>query len=296
MDLNKLLIFQIVSELQSISKAAKKLYRTQSAVSQQILLLEEELGFRLFVRKRARIFLSPEGKILAEVLTKDFDHIRSTIHSIKDNLEMVDGLLRIGILLDYSTPFSISEALVKFSRDYPKVEFKISFGTNTEIEQQLIQGKIDLGILIVFKERDLFKRREIMQASHSLVTSASHYRKMKSKNIEQILENENLIDFTEDFLCITPWINKNFPQHLGILKSRGPSMIVPNHLEALKMIEKGWGTAVLPDYLCENHFKSESLVKVFPKKKELTVGLDIAHFANRTPTLREKLFMDLVVE
>lgn len=294
MDFNKLYIFQVVSELESVSKAAKKLFRTQSAVSQQIALLEAELGFRLFFRKRGRIFLSPEGKSLAAVLNADFDHIRSAVHLIKDNLEMVEGQIRLGVLLDDSTTFSLSELLVHFSNKYPQVKFKISFGTNAEIEKQLVDGRIDLGILIVFKMQDMFVRHEIIKTTHTLMASAAMLRKMKSGGIEELLTEGNLIDFSDDFLCLTPWIAKNFPDMLPILKSRTPTIVVPNHVEALKMVERDWGVAILPEHLCKGHVKAGQLQKVFPKKKELSVGLDIAYFANRTLALRETLFIDFV--
>ena len=70
MDLNKLQLFQLVADNQSITLAAKKVLRSQSAVSQQMASLEDELGFQLFKRRKSRIFLSPEGEaLLAECLT-----------------------------------------------------------------------------------------------------------------------------------------------------------------------------------------------------------------------------------
>jgi cysteine synthase A len=66
----------------SFTKASKELFVTQGAVSQQIKHLEEDLGFKLFVRKTRRLELTKEGAKLAETLQYSFRSIESTIEEI----------------------------------------------------------------------------------------------------------------------------------------------------------------------------------------------------------------------
>ncbi|MCP4295271.1 MAG: pyridoxal-phosphate dependent enzyme [Proteobacteria bacterium] len=67
----------------SFTKAAKELFVTQGAVSQQVKHLEEDLGFKLFIRKTRELELTREGAKLAQTLRYSFRSIESTIEEIK---------------------------------------------------------------------------------------------------------------------------------------------------------------------------------------------------------------------
>src|SRR3546814_15906007 len=62
--LNTLPTFQVVAELQNLRAAAEVLHLTHSAVSQQIRVLEEQLGFPLFERRGRGGVLNPAGEVL----------------------------------------------------------------------------------------------------------------------------------------------------------------------------------------------------------------------------------------
>ncbi|MGB3291031.1 MAG: LysR substrate-binding domain-containing protein [Burkholderiaceae bacterium] len=62
--LNTLPVFRAAAELQNLRAAADALHLTHSAVSQQIRLLEEQLGFQLFERRGRRVVLNPAGEAL----------------------------------------------------------------------------------------------------------------------------------------------------------------------------------------------------------------------------------------
>ena len=62
--LNTLAAFRAVAELQNLRAAADVLHLTHSAISQQIRVLEERLGFELFERRGRRVVLNPAGQAL----------------------------------------------------------------------------------------------------------------------------------------------------------------------------------------------------------------------------------------
>jgi len=70
MDYNKLKTFLIVAEEMSVTRAAARLLRTQSAVTQQLQLLEDDLGVALLHRKKARIFLTSEGESIYRIASE----------------------------------------------------------------------------------------------------------------------------------------------------------------------------------------------------------------------------------
>src|SRR5579871_255676 len=64
MDYDQLASFIQVAKLQSFSRAAEKIYRTQPAISAQVRLLEQECGEKLFDRSGKRVLMTPAGEIL----------------------------------------------------------------------------------------------------------------------------------------------------------------------------------------------------------------------------------------
>lgn len=138
-------VFWQVSKSNSFSKAAKKLYMTQPAVSQAIMQLESELDIRLFHRNSKGVLLTIEGKEL-------FEYINSAINLIDlgedkllsyKNLEL--GELKIGVGDTISRYFLLSY-LEKFHNLYNHIKFKIINGTTLELCSKLKGGEIDLAI------------------------------------------------------------------------------------------------------------------------------------------------------
>ncbi|WP_420339267.1 LysR family transcriptional regulator [Roseibium sp.] len=76
--------FDAVSRHLSFTKAGDELGMTQAAVSYQIKLLEEKLGFSLFERKPRKIELTPRGQQLADGVTDAFDRLRGTFHDVQE--------------------------------------------------------------------------------------------------------------------------------------------------------------------------------------------------------------------
>ncbi|AGT08797.1 LysR substrate-binding domain-containing protein [Paracoccus aminophilus] len=75
--------FRAAAELESFSKAADQLNLTHGAISRAVRLLEEDLGTALFVRRNRAVFLTDDGRQLAQAVAYGFDHIEGAIQSIR---------------------------------------------------------------------------------------------------------------------------------------------------------------------------------------------------------------------
>lgn len=288
MDYNKLKIFQLVAQTGSVGKAAKILHVTQPAVSQQLIALEDQLGFKLLRRAHGALTLSPEAKTLLEKLRDGFDVIEAAVAAVRDSNQMMEGHIRLGVLMDHSTPFSLAKTLMGFSKLHAGVTFDIQFGTNSAIEAGLHSGALDLGLSIVFEDPRALAREPVKTAKHCFVSRKTN----KKIDLEHIIESERLIDFSQDFLCLTPWVTKNKPNFMTILKSRRPSLIVPNHLTAFELVESGWACAVLPEYICKDLIEGGTLQRLGPL--DLNVVLDIACTKERTLRSYERAFVEFI--
>jgi LysR family transcriptional regulator, cys regulon transcriptional activator len=133
------------SEL-NITAAASKLCTTQPAVSKQLRLLEDELGFKIFVRRgRALTTVTPPGERVIECalrILRETQNIRGVSVEFKDEAA---GSLAIGTThtqARYVLPAVISQ----FRERYPRVQFHLHQGTSEQIAEMAQTNRIDLAI------------------------------------------------------------------------------------------------------------------------------------------------------
>jgi LysR family transcriptional regulator, transcriptional activator of the cysJI operon len=136
-------VFWMVGREKSFSKAAKRLYTTQPAVSQSIMQLENELGTRLFNRTSKGVSLTDEGSLLFEYVHSSLNLIDTGEQKILELKNLRAGELKIGVGDTISRHFLLSY-LETFHNNYPKVKFKILNGTTFEILSFLKSGEVDI--------------------------------------------------------------------------------------------------------------------------------------------------------
>ncbi len=138
-------IFNVVSRNKSFSKAAQELYMTQSAVSQAIMKLENELEIQLFYRTSKGIVLTNEGKLLNEHINSALGIINVAEEKILEFKTLKTGQLRIGVG-DTISRYFLLPYLEEFHARYPGIKLNILNGTTTEICDFIKSGKADVGI------------------------------------------------------------------------------------------------------------------------------------------------------
>ena len=136
-------IFQEVAEEGSVSAAAKNLYISQSAVSQSIRQLEEQLGVRLFTRGARGVTLTGEGAILYDYIRSALSLIASGEAKLAQARDLLLGELVIGAS-DTITSCFLLPYLDHFHHECPGIKLKILNGTSPEVIALLRAGKVDL--------------------------------------------------------------------------------------------------------------------------------------------------------
>ncbi|MBM4761677.1 LysR family transcriptional regulator [Bacillus sp. B15-48] len=138
-------IFNVVSRNKSFSKAAQELYMTQSAVSQAISKLENELEIQLFYRTSKGVVLTNEGKLLNEHVNSALGMIHVGEDKILEFKTLKTGQLRIGVG-DTISRYYLLPYLEEFHSRYPGIKLNILNGTTMEICDFIKSGKVDVGI------------------------------------------------------------------------------------------------------------------------------------------------------
>lgn len=141
--LKQMKYFITVIECHSFTKAAEMCYISQSAISQQIRLLEEELGVKLIKRENRKFSLTSAGEYFychSLGILDEISHIKNETVKIGSS---TDKYLKIGFLKGFASD-EIRFAISKFSNIYPEVSLDIINRNHEELFDLLRNGDIDL--------------------------------------------------------------------------------------------------------------------------------------------------------
>src|SRR5215471_2926841 len=95
MDLRQLQILQTIAEAGSFTACGRRLHVSQSAISRQISLLEEELGEPLFLRVGRHVRMTATAESLVQLGQRVFQDVRETVEAITDRTGELRGTLRL---------------------------------------------------------------------------------------------------------------------------------------------------------------------------------------------------------
>lgn len=145
MDINYELykVFYYVASSLSFSEASKKLYISQSAVSQSVKVLEKKLEHKLFVRSTKKVQLTPEGEILLRHIEPAMNLIRRGETQLMEADSLNGGQFRIGAS-DTICRYYLIPYLNQFHRKYPNVHIKVMNQTSIRCVELLHTGQVDL--------------------------------------------------------------------------------------------------------------------------------------------------------
>jgi DNA-binding transcriptional LysR family regulator len=139
--------FAVVAETENMTAAAQRLNITQSALSNAISQLEQELGVQLFIRLSQRgLRLSPAGKQFAQELPAFLEHVDSLYESARGLAENLTGELTVGIFTPLA-PFRAPVILQAFERQYPDVQVSFLEGDQEFLRRSLLEGHCELALM-----------------------------------------------------------------------------------------------------------------------------------------------------
>ena len=164
----------------NITAAAVKVNATQPALSKQLRLLEQELGFSIFMRRgRTLTKVTPPGELVIRHALKILREVQN-IKSVAKEFKGEDrGSLSIGTTHTQAR-YVLPLVIQKFRSTYPDVQFHLHQGTSEQIAQMAEQDRIDLAIATgsqeLFAKHVLlpcfrWRRRIIVPAGHPLAES-----------------------------------------------------------------------------------------------------------------------------
>lgn len=142
--------FATISETGSFTVAAKRVFRSPSAVSMQIKRLEDQLGRALFIRHPRHVTLTADGEAFL-VHARDILRINDEALS-RFRVPQLEGRVRLGVPDDFGVRY-LPAVLSRFASTHPLVEVEVFLSTTISLSQQFEAGEIDM-ILTVSAQSD----------------------------------------------------------------------------------------------------------------------------------------------
>ena len=241
MDLRQFEILRAVADKGSFTAAAKVLNVSQSAVSRQVILLEEELGEPLFLRLGRKVRLTSAGTAFLDLSRRVLADVRDTTASIVEQQQQLAGTLHLGGGM--TVCLHVFPALLKeFRKRHPKVEIKVTTGATPQLLAGLRSGSLDVGLLTLPVEGSDLVQVPVMREELLLVMPPAHKLARLRRITPQDLVGQPLVLFERG--SSTRRVIDEMLQRDGIR----PRIVMETEnveiLKALTMI--GMGLTVLP--------------------------------------------------
>jgi DNA-binding transcriptional LysR family regulator len=145
MELSTLKVFLTVASERSFSTAARKLYRTQPAVSLAIRRLEDDLGERLFDRSSKTAALTDAGRVLLEYARRFVNLEEEALLALRELRQLERGRIRIGA--NETGALYLLPLIAAYRRVYPHVKIEVVRSLSRQIPEELLKRNLDLGVL-----------------------------------------------------------------------------------------------------------------------------------------------------
>lgn len=162
-----------LAEEKNFSKAAERLFMTQSALSQFVRKQEQQLGITLFNRKNGPVTLTAEGELYVEALISMKTAMMDFENQLSDLTNLRTGKLTIG-----TSPFRATnlfpQVIKEFTSKYSGIEFEIITDNVKKLTEKLDSGDIDFCIETDFFDKELFHCESLFTETHYLAVPKDH--------------------------------------------------------------------------------------------------------------------------
>lgn len=257
MDLERAKLFRDIALNRSVSKGAKLNGISQSAASQHLQDLEEQLGLALLDRGSRPLTITDAGKLYLDLcrdVLRRQDEFQAALERMKAEVE---GTVRVASI--YSVGLSeMSQIEQEFSRRYPEAHLEVEYLRPEKVYEAVVTDRADLGLLSypeATKEVMVLPWRQ-----EEMVVAASPYHPLaaKSEALPEDLEGLDFVGFDED-LPIRREIDR-------FLREHHVQVNLTLHFDNLQMIKEavahGEGVSIMPGRVMEEEVAQGRLVPI----------------------------------
>jgi len=290
MDYDQLASFLEVSKLQSFSRAAEKLFRTQPAISAQVRLLEQECGEKLFDRSGKKVLLTPAGEILRRYAEKLLELHKEALQAIAELNQTPRGKLYMGAN-EATCLYVLPKTFAKFKQLYPLVQISIYRNFSHKILQKVQEGVLDLGIVTLPHAANNTEVIPLFRDEVQLVVPRNHpLGKNKSVTPEEIANHPLILPKTGHTRVVIDRLLRDYRDRIQI------SMELASVETIKKFVGAGLGISLISRTYAQPEVQA-GLLKLIPLEgQKIYRELGLVYRRDRYLSLPAKVFIDVVRE
>ncbi len=146
MQFNQLWVFYHVAKRKSFSQAAEALFLSQPSVSNQVKLLEESYGLKLFDRSGRNIELTHPGEVLLSYAERIFNLAKEADSVIEEIKGLKTGEIRISASNTLGA-YYLPDILDLFRKKHPGIEIRMNVGYTQTVVEDILSFRSDLGLI-----------------------------------------------------------------------------------------------------------------------------------------------------
>ncbi len=285
MDLRQLEILQAIAETGSFTACGRKLHVSQSAISRQILILEEELGEPLFLRIGRRVRMTPAAESLVQLGQRVFRDVRETVGAITDQTRELHGTLRLSGGMTVCL-YVFPRLLKHLRRVHPQLDLRLTVASAGRSVQEIRAGQVDAGLLTLPIDESDLVTVPVMREELLIVTPPTHpfarHRPVKARD----LAGQPFILFEVGSAT------RRVIDHFFATENIEPNVVMDTeNVEIIKaMVKTGLGIGIVPYQAVEREVRAKQFFCSRIEGHELVreTGWVYAR-ANRTPRVIHEL-------
>ena len=284
MDFRKLRYALAVAKERSFTQAARKVHVSQSAISEQVRLLEEEIGFPIFNRTSHGIQLTDRGRSFlneAERVYNDLLALSDTARHLHGGESFVIGM-GSGV-----AQFVVPGALAHFSATFPDVRLEVKIAPTRRVYDQLHNERIDMGIAVESDPERLpagIVQKRIAETEMVLIVPADHELSGRNKPVD-LAELATLPLIINELSVGYGLIVQTMFEGIGV---RPKIANITDNIETMKiMVESGMGVALMPR-ACIEPVPADAGIRVKSLSKSHMITFCVLRRQRPMPESREK--------
>lgn len=286
-DFNRLRLFHLVHAARSVSKAAAELHVTQSAASQGLAKLEEEVGAQLFVRKHRALVPTAAGDALAGVVAPFVAALAAGLADLQRARHELVGVLRLGAPAEFGA-HRLPALLADFLRENPGVRFTLQLGHPTTLVPLLEEGRLDLAFADVFDARmaglDVV---DVVDEVLVLVAAAEVERSLGGSRAFAKVSALPVVDYHAGAPALRGW----FRHHFGRVPAQLSVVLAVESVPAvIGAVEQGMGVGVVPLDAAQAGLDAGRLAVIGTRRRALSHRVSLLRVLDRVPSKLEKAF------
>lgn len=288
MDYDQLASFLEVVKLQSFSRAAEKIYRTQPAISAQVRLLEQECGEKLFDRSGKKVLLTPAGEILRRYAEKMLELQKEALQTIAELNLTPRGKLYIGAN-EATCLYVLPKTFAKFIQLYPLVQISIYRNFSHKILQKVQEGAVDLGIVTLPQTANNMEVIPVFRDEVQVVMPKNHaLAKKRSVTVEEVAHHPLILPKTGHTRVVIDRLLRDYRDHIQI------SMELASVETIKKFVGAGLGISLISRTYAHPEAAAGVLKLVPLEGQKIFRELGLIYRRDRYLSLPAKVFIEVV--